>query len=434
MSESIWTATQKMPEFPALEGTRKTDVLVIGGGLCGILCAYFLDLAGISYILVEADRVGRGVTQNTTAKITSLHGLIYEQLLKSEGREKAALYLRANQIALDKYKELAQKIDCDFEEKNSYIYSLSDRKKLEDEVRAVNSLGFPAEFTEHTSLPFQTKGAVMFPNQAQFHPLKFLSKTAENLNIYEHTFIRDISENTAVGDRCKIKADKIIVTTHFPFINRHGSYFLKMYQHRSYVLALEHAFDVKGMYMDEASTGLSFRNYKDLLIVGGGAHRTGKKGGNWQDLKKFAEKYCPDAEEKYHWAAQDCISLDHIPYIGHYSKRTPNLYTATGFNKWGITSSMVSAILLTDLIAGTENEWSDVFSPSRSMLKPQLLYNGLEAAGNLLTPTRRRCPHMGCALKWNPQEHTWDCPCHGSRFEKDGTLINNPAKRGANVE
>ena len=181
------------------------------------------------------------------------------------------------------------------------------------------------------------------------------------------------------------------------------------------------------MYLDEAQTGMSFRNYENLLLIGGGDHRTGKKGGGWQELQDFALRYYPQAKEQYRWAAQDCMSLDGVPYIGPYSASTTDLYVATGFNKWGMTTSMVSAMILTDLVQGKRNPYAEVFSPSRSILHPQLAVNGFEAVVNLLTPTTKRCPHLGCALKWNPVEHTWDCPCHGSRFTEDGKLIDNPA-------
>lgn len=429
MNRSVWTDTVKMPEFEALQGDARTDVLVIGGGLCGVLCTYLLKQAGVDCMLVEGERIGGGITKNTTAKITSQHGLIYEKMVRSMGRERAMLYLKANEKALAVYKELAGIYACDFEEKSAYVYSREDREKLEREVRTVNMLGFPAEFAEELPLPFPVKGAVRFPRQAQFHPLKFLAGAVEELPIYEHTFVENIKDNTAVTSRGRIQAEQFIVTTHFPFINRHGSYFLKLYQHRSYVLALERAAKVDGMYLDEARGGMSFRNYEDLLLLGGGSHRTGKKGGGWQELEAFAALTYPDARIRYRWAAQDCMSLDGIPYIGRYSASTPDLYVATGFQKWGMTSSMVSALLLCDLVQGKANDWADVFSPSRSMLKPQLFRNALEAGVNLLTPTFRRCSHMGCALKWNPREHTWDCPCHGSRFEKEGTVIDNPAKK-----
>lgn len=430
---SVWSDHINIPQFPQLKEDINTEVLIVGGGMCGILCAHFLKQKGIDYVLVEGERIGQGITKNTTAKITSQHGLIYDKLIKNAGIEKAKMYLQSNEDALAKFRELCKNITCDFEQKDAYTYSLSDAKQLEDEVKAVNVLGLKAEFVENLSLPFKTKGAIKVGNQAQFNPLLFLSEIAKGLNIYENTFIRDIKDHTAIADDVKIKANKIIVATHFPFINKHGSYFLKMYQHRSYVIALQNAPEVNGMYVDEAQKGMSFRNYKDLLLIGGGDHRTGKMGGNWKELREFAKKKYPEATEKYAWATQDCMSLDGVPYIGHYSKQTPHMYVATGFNKWGMTSSMVAAMILSDMVMGKENEYREVYSPHRSMLKQQLFMNGVEAVSNLLTPSIKRCPHMGCTLKWNKNERTWDCPCHGSRFEKDGKLIDNPAKHNAKV-
>ena len=431
--KSVWSDHSNMPQFPQLRKNINTEVLIVGGGMCGILCAYFLEQKGIDYVLVEGERIGQGITKNTTAKITSQHGLIYDKLIKNAGIEKAKMYLQSNEEALAKYRELCQNIKCDFEQKDAYTYSLSDRKQLEDEVKAVNVLGLKAELVDKLPLPFETKGAIKVGNQAQFNPLLFLSEIAKGLKIYENTFIRDIKDHTAIADDVKITANKIIVATHFPLINKHGSYFLKMYQHRSYVIALENAPEVNGMYVDEAQKGMSFRNYEDLLLIGGGDHRTGKSGGNWQELREFAKKNYPKATEKYAWATQDCMSLDGVPYIGHYSKQTPHMYVATGFNKWGMTSSMVAAMILSDMVKGKDNEWRQVYSPHRSMLKSQLFMNGVEAVSNLLTPTMKRCPHMGCALKWNKIEHTWDCPCHGSRFDNKGQLIDNPAKHNAKV-
>lgn len=428
---SVWTESVNLPQFDTLEHDIKTDVLIIGGGIAGILCAYFLQQKGIDYVLVERETICSGITKNTTAKITSQHGLIYDKLIRGAGEEKARMYLEANQNALKKYAGLCSGIDCEFEEKEAYVYSLNDRKKLEDEVKALDRIGFRAKIADTSALPFSTIGAVCFPKQAQFNPLKFISAIAANLNIYEHTSVQKLAEHTAVTDKAKIIADKMIFTTHFPIDNKHGMYFLKMYQHRSYVIALEQAPDVNGMYVDEAMNGMSFRNYKDLLLIGGGDHRTGKPGGNWQELRSFAGNYYPKAKERYSWATQDCMTLDGVPYIGAYSKNMPDCYAATGFNKWGMTSSMVSAMILTDMVMGKENPYAPVFNPSRSMLKPQLFINAGEATVNLLTLSKKRCPHLGCALKWNSAEHSWDCPCHGSRFAEDGKLLDNPANHNA---
>ncbi len=434
MKKSIWTNNVTLPEFPKLQGEIKTDVLIIGGGIAGILCAKFLKNAGVDCVLVEGNKIASGITKNTTAKITSQHGLIYSKIVKDYGMEKAQMYLSANNEAMALYEKMCENIDCDFEKKDAYTYSLKSREKIEEEVKTVNGLGFYAEFTEYLELPFKTKGAIKFSNQAQFNPLEFIAEISKELNIYEQTFIRDITPDTAVSDSGKIKAKNIIATTHFPFINKHGSYFLKLYQHRSYVSAYEGSGTLSGMYVDEDKKGMSFRNYGDLMLIGGGGHRTGKQGSAWKEIENFAKKYYPNATLEYQWAAQDCMSLDDIPYIGHYSKNTPNLYVASGFNKWGMTSSMVAAQILTDMVQGEKNDYAAVFSPQRSILKPQLLVNGLESTVNLLTPTTKRCPHLGCALKWNKAEHTWDCPCHGSRFEKDGKLIDNPATGDADIK
>lgn len=426
-TNSLWSAASALRKFPKVKQNMHTDVLVIGGGMAGVLCAYYLTQAGVDTMLVEADRIGRGVTGDTTAKLTSQHGLIYQKLIRRFGMERAGLYYRANEEALGEYRKLCTDMDCDWEEKPSYVYSLDNPRLIERELDALGKLGIPAEYAEELPLPFPVAGAVCFDCQAQFHPLKFLHNIAEKLPIYEHTMVRRLDGNWVVTDLGTIRADRIIVATHFPFMNRHGSYFLKMYQHRSYVLALDHAPELNGMYVDESHKGLSFRNAQGLLLLGGGGHRTGKTGGNWEELRRFASACYPQAEERYHWAAQDCMTLDEVPYIGKYSRFTPHIYAATGFQKWGMSSSMVAARLLTDLILGKHSPYEDLFSPSRSMLRTQLVVNAAEATKNLLTPTAPRCPHLGCALKWNKAEHTWDCPCHGSRFEEDGELIQNPA-------
>ena len=431
---SVWTDNSHMPVFDSLKKDIKTDVLVIGGGIAGILCAHMLKEASIDYVLVESDTICNGITHNTTAKITFQHGLIYDKLMHRFGEEKAKMYLDANREAFQKFARLCQDIDCDYEIMNSFVYSLFDGNKIEKEINTLNKIGLDAEYDSCQSLPFSVAGAVKFKNQAQFNPLKFLSVIAKDLTIYEHTKVQELVGTKAITNHGIITANSIIVTTHFPFINKHGSYFLKMYQHRSYVIALNNAPNLNGMYLDEAQKGMSFRNYKDLLLIGGGDHKTGRKGGNWEELRNFAVKYYPQSVEQYHWATQDCMTLDNIPYIGQYSSNTENIYTATGFNKWGMTSSMLSAMILLDLIKGNGSPYAAIFSPSRTILRPQLAINAFNAVTNLLTPTPKRCPHMGCALKWNANEHTWDCPCHGSRFKSNGELIDNPATRPLKIK
>lgn len=425
--KSLWQATSKLPKFDRLEQDAKTEVLIIGGGLSGILCAYMLGQAGIPYLLVEANRICGGVSADTTAKITSQHGLIYDRLFRQFGLKTAKLYYLANQGALNRYRQMCRDIDCCFSTADAYVYATDKPKKLEQEWKTLLRMGVPADFLQTPSLPFSTVGAIRFAEQAQFHPLQFVAAIAKDLRIYEHTPIRSFDGKVYRTDRGKITANKTIVATHFPIWNKHGAYFLKLYQHRSYVLALENAAPIEGMYVDAQETGLSFRSFGDLLLLGGGSHRTGKNGGGWNALENFVPLQYPQAKIKYRWATQDCMSLDGVPYIGEYAAGTPNLFVATGFNKWGMTSSMVAATVLCDLVQGKQNPYASVFSPSRSILRPQLVCNTWHSVSGLLTPTVPRCPHMGCALHWNRQEHSWDCPCHGSRFAQDGTPLDNPA-------
>ncbi len=427
--KSIWNEDVKKPTFDVLEENIQTDVLIVGGGMCGILCAYMLQSAGVNCVLVEADAVCQGITNATTAKVTVQHGLIYDKIIQKYGVEKARMYYESQNVALERMKEICAKVGADFEVCNAYVYSRHNRQSIEKEVEAYAKIGCKAEFCEVTELPFSVAGAVRIKEQAHFHPLKFAYALAQNLKIYEHTKVLEILKNTAITNRGKITAKNIIVASHFPFINKHGGYFLKMYQHRSYVLALKNAAVIKDMYVDEAMDGLSFRGYGDFLLLGGGSHRTGMQGGNWRELQRVKEKYYPNATEAARWATQDCMTLDGMPYIGRYSKATPNLYVATGFNKWGMTSSMVAAMLLTDMVCGRKNAYEAVYAPKRSIWHPQLAVNVLESVKGLLTPTVPRCPHLGCALHYNKAERSWDCPCHGSRFDENGNLINNPATK-----
>ena len=425
--KSIWNNVEK-PKFDVLAEDIKTDVLIIGGGISGILCTDMLKNAGVDCVLVEADEICKGITNGTTAKITVQHGLIYNKIEKRYGIEKAQLYYKSQKEAFDNLTQLARETD-DLEFCSSFVYSLFDREVIENELESLSRIGCNAQFYENTELPFKVSGAVKIENQARFNPLKFAYRVSKKIKLYENTRVLAIKSNKAITDKGIITAKKIIVATHFPFINKHGGYFLKMYQHRSYVIALENAQTMKDMYVDEAIDGLSFRSYGNLLLVGGGSHRTGSKGGNWEELRLFKEKYYPNATEVENWATQDCMTLDFIPYIGKYSKMTPDLYVATGFNKWGMTSSMVSAMVLRDMICKGKSEYEDVYSPSRTMFHPQLAVNMFESVKGLVTFKTPRCPHLGCALEYNKQEHSWDCPCHGSRFDEDGKLINNPATR-----
>lgn len=432
--ESIWTKDIEKPSFERLKRDIKTDVLIIGGGISGILCSYMLTKAGVDNLLLEANTICSGTTKNTTAKLTLAHGLIYDKLISEFGLSFAKMYLKSQQYALQNLSVLCKKTDCDYEVRDSYVYSVRDALKIEREVKALNTLGMCAEFCKDTNLPFSVAGAVRLGNQAQFHPLKLLYSIARGLNIYENTRVLKLDGNIAKTEHGTVCARKIIVATHFPFIDRYGLYFIKMHQHRSYVLALENAPQLDGMYVDECDKGLSFRNYKNLLLLGGGGHRTGKTGGSFIELEEFKNKYFVGSKEVCRFATQDCITLDSVAYIGNYTKLRPDLYVATGFNKWGMSNSYLSAKILTDEMLGKKNEFSKVYNPMRSILRTDLAVNLFETVTNFVKPTRPRCSHLGCALTYNKFEHTWDCACHGSRFNKDGKILDGPANKDKSLK
>ena len=377
-------------DFEVLSGNQETDTVVIGGGMAGVLTAYYLQQVGVPVIVLEANRVGSGQTRKTTAKITSQHNLIYEKLLRVFGKEKAIHYARANEKAIDAYEQLIEKekIDCGFVRCSSFLFSRTGEELLRAEEKAAEQLHLPVRYTQKTELPFSVAGALEFQNQAKFHPLHFLYHLADQLTVYEKTKVLRVDGN-----------------------------------------------------------GLSFRSQGDILLFGGGSHRTGKnkKGGKYEMFREKAEEFWPGCRETACWSAQDAMTLDGVPYIGKFSGKKENWYVATGFGKWGMTSSMVSARLLTAEIIGHPFPEADIFSPQRKITGEAI--KGLAnhsiqmvmGMGKRLIPFPKRknskgekvipvCPHMGCRLIWNPEEQTYECPCHGSRFDKEGHLLDDPAQ------
>lgn len=472
--KSIWNENVEIPERPPLPGDMSVEAAVIGAGMAGILISYFLKQKGIKVIVLEADRIAGGQTKNTTAKITSQHGLIYNKLIHKYGHRKARLYAGAHEDAVDMFQKIIEEknIDCDFERLPSYLYSTRDRRKLMHEAMAAEQIGLPACFLETISLPFETVGAVRFDNQAQFHPLKFIYAVSQELEIYEQTKVLSVNDHIIQTNHGNVTAGKIIFATHYPFINIPGYFFLRQHQERSYVAAFSGADKLDGMYYSIDKKGISLRSWGDYLLIGSGSHRTGynEDGGHYEHIRNMAGEYFKDAEEVDCWSAQDCITHDSLQFIGRYSSKKPYWYVATGFRKWGMTSSMLSAMIISDEICGEKNKYAHLFSPQRlhilASLKKLLMDAGVSIKGLVkgyhlfyceneadimrghggiirrglkrygcfkdddgnLHIISLRCPHMGCQLLWNQDELSWDCPCHGSRFDYDGNLIDNPAQ------
>ena len=433
MMGSIWQLESRQVRYPKLKGNKRTQVLVVGGGMAGMLCARKLQEAGKDVVLVEAERIGAGITARTTAVLTAQHDFLYQDMMKRFDDDTARAYLHANLDAVKSFRKLSKKIPCDFQDMPSIQFTTGCLERLCKEADVVNSLGFPARFTEKISFPENATGAVIYPDMAQFHPLRFLTGAAQELQIYENSRVLDLEGTTAKLEQGTIRAEQVIVATHFPFIDRRGWYFMKLYQSRSYVLALENAPDPGATMAELEGQGMYFRRYGELLLVGGGDHRTGKKGGGFAYLRDYVQSHMPRARVKYAWANQDCMSLDGLPYVGKYSPNLPGVYVAAGFNAWGMTNAMVAANVLTDQICCRENPLIQAFRPDRSVLHRQLFCNLGSTVADFVIPTVKRCPHLGCALRWNPKEHSWDCPCHGSRFTEDGKLLDTPAQKDANI-
>lgn len=489
---SIWQA-EKPPAFGPMPGNIRVDVAIIGAGLCGLLTAYRLLENGVrSIAVIEEGEICQGTSAHTTAKITSQHGLIYDKLLQGIGVEKARQYALANQAAVEEFYMLAGEVapNCGFERCDALLYATKDedRRKLEKEAEAALRLGLPASLTEDTELPFPVAAAERFTNQARFHPLQFAYGLAQRLAgrgvaIYTGTKALHAAEGRPAGmlhtDKGDVQAAVVVSAAHFPFMDKPGLYFARLWQERSYVLALRGVPTMQHVYLGIGADELSFRPAGEYLLFGGGGHKTGHEGqqAHFTRLENAARQWYPHGEVAAQWSAQDCMTHDGIPYIGRYrqlealgdKKPAEKVYLATGFNKWGMSSSMVAADILGDEIAGKENPYAAVFSPSRFdpglkakkffietadmlanyiggyvQVPPDqvrdlpagegriLLIDGervgvyKESDGTLYT-IKPYCTHMGCVLDWNADESSWDCPCHGSRYDYTGRIINGPA-------
>lgn len=476
--QTVWTMSCEIKRRETLKENIEADALVIGAGMAGVLTADALKSRGLKVVILEAFRIGSGQTSGTTAKITSQHGMIYDKLLQSLGRKAAGQYAEAAQKAIAEYEKLASErnIDCDFEKKPSFLYGM-DEKELKKEEGAALSLGLPASYTKDIPFPIECSGALRFENQAQFNPLKFLKIMSEGLEIYERSPVIKVEENTAFTKEGSVRAGHIVFACHYPFIDFPGMYFARMHRERSYFIAVKGTPDIKGMYIGADENSYSLRNYKDMLFFGGEKQRSGDKDtpGRYDRLLIKAQQLFPGCAKVACWSAQDCMTPDSVPYIGRYSADTPGWYIATGFGKWGMTGSMVSSMLLSDLICKKDNPWAEVFDPSR--FKPsdikEIAGQGGQAVKSLAKrffdiPDERisdipngqggiveidgeavgiykdeegiawqidpRCPHVGCRLEWNGDDRCWDCPCHGSRFDRYGRLICSPAQRDVTVE
>jgi glycine/D-amino acid oxidase-like deaminating enzyme/nitrite reductase/ring-hydroxylating ferredoxin subunit len=487
--EALWLATTSDPGYERLPGPIGVDVAVVGAGIAGLTTAFLLKREGLTVAVLEASEVCSATTGHTTAKVSAQHGLIYDTLNSKVGADGARTYAEANHHAIDLIDRLVREyeIDCDWERRPAYTYTENESEigEIEGEADAARRAGLPASFTTETDLPWPVKAAVRVDDQAQFHPRRFCLALAENINgngsaVYEHTRAHDVDEGSPCvikTNRHDVRADAVVLATHLPFLDR-GAFFAKCHPEREYVLAV--ALDQpapSGMYISAGQPTRSLRQHpssgEELLILSGESHKTGQDpdtGMHYAALERYARDRFAVRSIAYRWSTQDHMSLDHVPYIGKLRRSSDRLYVATGFNKWGMTNGTVAGLIIRDQILGRENEWSDLFDPGRvtplssakTFMKENanvaralvggLIANRPEAAPQELGPGEGRitsaghkriaisrdfegrlhavsphCTHMGCMVSWNRAEKSWDCPCHGSRFAQDGTVLEGPA-------
>lgn len=493
----IWLETTPETAYDPLDGTTRVDTAVIGGGIAGISTAFALQEAGQSVALLERDRIVGAVTGRTTAKLTSLHGLVYDHLLDHFSERRAKEYAAANEAAIDRVAELveAHDIDCGFARTPAYTYveSRDDRRKVRTEVEAARRLGLPASFVESTDLPYDVEAAVRFDDQARFHPRAYLLELARAFverggELYERTPVREVTDGRpcrVTTDRGGVVADDVVLATHFPVVDP-ALYFARLSPKRSYVLAARlNEAPPEGMYYDPSEPYFSVRPRptadESMVLVGGENHRTGETRDTderYRRLERRARERFDVASVEYRWSTQDYVSVDRVPFVGRLAPHRRNLWVATGFGGWGLTNGVAAAERLRDLILGRESPEPSVFRPARLELGASFrrlvshnahssrrfvtdrLVGGSEAAGadgsaagvDDLSPGEADvfdhrgdsvaafrdedgtvhavsavCSHLGCLVTWNGAERSWDCPCHGSRFDVDGTVLDTPA-------
>lgn len=467
-NKSFWLNNFKTEKYESLKEDISTEVCVIGGGITGISTAYYLSKHGLEVTLLEKDFLASKTTGHTTGKVSIQHGLFYKYLVDTYGMKYAEKYLKANTKAMENIEKIIEneKISCDLEIRDSYVFSTLPEKykDIEDEVKICKALGIPASFEEDIELPIQIQGAIKVKNQAQFNSVKYIRGLCNSIinnggEIYENSQVIDFKKKDGIfevivkgkEEEHKVLAEKIVVATRYPIFNFPGMYFIKTYQELEYVMCAEVSEDLKNfsMYLSADVPGISYRSIlgedgKRYLLTAGNGNKTGKTNNinGFEFLENNLKSNFENYKILYKWTAEDCISLDKIPYIGRYSSLFPNIYVATGFKKWGMTSSNIAANIISDEILNKSNKFSEIFNSNRlnpiknkdevkNMLEET--YSSLIKENIIRSKDKKYCTHLGCELTYNETTDTWDCPCHGSRFDRNGKVIEGPAQKDLEI-
>jgi glycine/D-amino acid oxidase-like deaminating enzyme/nitrite reductase/ring-hydroxylating ferredoxin subunit len=487
---SLWIESSPGTAYRSLRGDAAVDVAVIGAGITGATAALLLKRAGKTVALLDMKGVGRGATGYTTAKVTSGHGAIYGPLRRRFGEEGARLYAAANEAAIGEIRAIAERerIDCELEEQANFVYT--ERREavaeLKEEVEAARAAGLAASLVGDPGLPYPVAAAVRLDGPAQFHPRKYVlglvaAVDGDGSHVFERSRATDVRSRrapvveTAEG---RVRARDVVVATHLPFEDK-AMLFARAYPARSYAIAAAvAAADAPGgmhISIDEPTRSVRTAPGDDgrrLLLVGGEGHKTGQQPdteGCYARLEAWMAERFGAGPAEYRWSTQDYISVDRAPFAGRLAPGVAHVWGATAYGKWGMTNGTAAAQVVVDGILGRPNPWAALFSSRRvrSLLSRRFASVNAAASGHLvgdrlrvagrdaadrlapgegivvrsgrralavsrgddgeLVAVSARCTHLGCLVTWNPAERSWDCPCHGSRFLADGTLIQGPA-------
>jgi len=419
---TIWQSN--VQQFEKLDQNISCDTTIIGGGVAGLWCAYKLAKAGQSVIVLEAKRVGLGVTAGSTAILSFAQDIVYQTL----DPDTAKKYLDDSKRAIA---EITNLVKC---EKIKFHLFTTKRKGKRQLVRENK---FLKARVVQPKLPYKTRYALEINNCYQLDPLKLVEWLVNQIlknggKIFENTLVQNApEENILRVKEHTITSKNFIIATHFPYITKVGLYWLKMWQDQNYCLAFPATDDFcKGKsYESIDKKGFEYRRVGDKILIDGVSVRTGKKPyrGKYKHIKNHINKYFGNSKNSARYSAQDCMTSDKLPYAGLYSHLMNNVYVVTGFNKWGMTNSYITADVVTNMILGKAKQ-DNIYTPNRIGISASHIGNVFLAFLAKLRPGPS-CPHMGCRLKWNRDDRTWDCPCHGSRFTKSGSVISGPATK-----